>query len=195
MGSSEDAGIPEDEASEKSASVDPSTNQNELYSKLRAVEFEIGAVASSVEQVKNAANKEDIDVDGSCSLDDANKEKRRSAFQSSCNDLTLHHALAADRLKSLEKTKAQLKKELSGLYKGKASAVDDNESLLKSLVNEELSVKRKAKAQKKVNSRDKRHNTVSFNEDVDFDAVLDAASIGFVETVRENYLFIFSIYY
>lgn len=176
----EAGGSTEEEPLEKSESIDPSSaNEAKLYHKLRAVEFEIDAVASTVEPVRNVAS------DGNDSGELGNKE---DGDQGSPNDLNLQHALAADRLKSLKKTKAQLEDELSDLRKENSSkGVAHAKVLLRDLVKEEPRRKRKLKeVQKSVKSKEKKQKIVSFEEDTGFDAILDAASAGFVETERDE---------
>ena len=117
-------------------------------------------------------------------MEKGNREDDESVMQLSSRDLTLQHALATDRLKSLKKTKAQLEKELSGLLKESSSEGIKHDKLIKDLVKEEPRPKRKSKEiQKPGKNKEKQKKTVSFNDDVDFDVVLDAASAGFVETV------------
>ncbi|PON81759.1 Protein CHROMATIN REMODELING [Trema orientale] len=165
---------------ERSESVGPSsTSQAKLYSKLRAVEYEIDAVASTVKQGRKS--NEDNTNEG-----DDNTEQGDSP-ENSANELDVHHALAADRLRSLEKTKAQIEKEILDLRKSKHCKGIAHDKLIWSIVKEESQPKRKSKEVKKTgNSSKKRHKTVLFDEDGDFDAVLDAASTGFVETERDE---------
>ena len=135
-------------------------SQSELLNKLRAVKFEIDAVASTVEQ----AEEEDGLQSGS----------------------VLQNALAKDRLRSLGKRKNELEKELSGLHgQSGTSGGADRGDMLRDLVKGEPSLKRKLKEVRKPSKREgKKVKVVSFHEDTDFDAVFDAASAGFVETVR-----------
>ncbi|KAI7984027.1 Protein CHROMATIN REMODELING 8 [Camellia lanceoleosa] len=164
-----------------------STSHADVYSKLRAVEIEIDAVASSVEQVKNLARNENHVSDGYDGEEQGEKEDERSILQSSCNDLTLQHALATDRLRSLKKTKAQLEKEISNLCKDDPSKSSKHDKLIQDLVKEERRPKSKLKElQKSSKNPKKRQKIVSFDEDGDFDAVLNTASAGFVETERDE---------
>ncbi|VVB06815.1 unnamed protein product [Arabis nemorensis] len=144
------------------------SSQNELLNKLRAVKFEIDAVASVVEQVDEVAAESEVHGLHSGSV--------------------LQHALATDRLKSLKKRKAQLEKELTGLPGQSVSGSrTDRGNLLRHLVKEEPSLKRKLKDIQKPSKREgKKVKVVSFHEDTDFDAVFDAASAGFVETERDE---------
>lgn len=146
------------------------SSQNELLNKLRAVKFEIDAVASTVEHVDEAAAENGL------------QKHDESEVHASHSGSVLQHALATDRLKSLRKRKAQLEKELTGLHGQSAS---DGDNLLRKLVKGEPTLKRKLKEIRKPSKRQgKKVKVVSFHEDTDFDAVFDAASAGFVETVR-----------
>lgn len=175
-------GGPEDEPLDRTESNGPSSNSRaELYNKLRAVEVEIDAVAHTVEQVKNFARDEDHISDDDDSKEQGDVKEKHSA---SPNDFTLQEALVADRLRSLKKTKAQLEKELKNASKDKSSEGNKHDKLLQNLVKEERKHKRKLKEiPKSSNNSKKKHKTVSFDEDDDFDSVLNAASAGFVETV------------
>ncbi|KAK6259939.1 SNF2 [Theobroma cacao] len=188
---SEVGGSTEEEPTGKSESNDPSSlaNQAKLLNKLRAIEFEIDAVASTVEEGRNVVSgddRADHDADDD-STEKGNIEDDESVMHVSSLELTLQHALATDRLKSLKKTKAQLEKELSGLLVESSSEGIKHDKLIKDLVKEEPRPKRKSKEiQRPSKNQEKRKKTVSFNDDVDFDAVLDAASAGFVETERDQ---------
>ncbi|CAN6554053.1 unnamed protein product [Malus baccata var. baccata] len=161
----------EEERLEKAESVDPLVaSEVKLYNKLRAVEFEIDAVESTVEPEQ--AGREDGDRDGGDGAEPGNKEDN------------LQHALTTDRLRSPKKTKVQLEKELSDLGKGRPSKGIVRNRVLLDTVKDKPAPKRKLKqVQKSGKNQEKRIKTVSFDEDDDFDAVLDAASAGFVETV------------
>lgn len=176
---------------DKPRTFDPSSsNQTKLCNKLRAVEYEIDAVVSSVEQAKSAVDNEGGDHDDCDRPFVAAIENQTSVFHSSSNDLNLHHALAADRLRSLKQTKARLEKELLELQEGKPSKANEHERLLRSLVKDKPSPKRKAKEVERIDrKKEKQQKIVSFNDDDDFDAILDAASGGFVETVSDQHLF------
>ncbi|KAI8523062.1 hypothetical protein RHMOL_Rhmol13G0045500 [Rhododendron molle] len=166
----------------------PSTNHAELYSKLRAVKIEIDAVASSVEQVKNFASIENHgsdDDDGSRGREDEDDDK--SAVQVSHNNLTLQQALATERLRSLKKTKGQLEIEISNLCKNGPSKLNKHDRVIQDLVKEEPRLKSRLKqVQKPSKNPKKRQKIVSFNEDGDFDTVLNSASAGFIETERDE---------
>lgn len=149
------------------------TKRSELLNKLRAVKFEIDAVASTVEDV------EDVVAENGLHKDD------ESQVYTSHSGSVLQHALATDRLRSLKKTKTQLEKELTGLHGESASDGATRDNILRDLVKEEPSLKRKLKKiQEPSKRKGKKVKVLSFHEDTDFDTVLDAASAGFVETVR-----------
>lgn len=177
---SEGGGSTEEELADKSKNIDPSsTSQTKLYNRLRAVKFEIDAVASTFEQVKNVASSEDHDDDDKAECGDREDDELVSPI-----DFTLQQALAADRLKCLKRTKVQIEKELSDLQEDDATKGMDYENLLADMVKEESRPKRKAKkVQKPGKKRQRSQKTVSFTDDTDFDATLDAVSAGFVETV------------
>lgn len=133
------------------------------------MKFEIDAVASTIEQVDEVAPENGVQKDD---------ESEVPGLQSGS---VLQHALAKDRLRSLKKRKTQLEKELADLHGESASGSAGRNNLVK----EEPSLKRKFKETRKPSKRDgKKVKVVSFREDPDFDAVFDAASAGFVETVR-----------
>lgn len=170
----------EEEFLEKPGSIDPSTASHaKLYNKLRAVEFEIDAVASTVE-LEQGGNDDGVG-DGDNGAELVEKEDH---VQASDN---LQHALATDRLRSLKKTKARLEKDILDLGKQRPSKGIEHDKVLSNIVKEKPAPKRKLKqAQKPGKKQDKQVKTVSFDEDADFDAVLDAASTGFVETERDE---------
>ncbi|GFZ17692.1 chromatin remodeling 8 [Actinidia rufa] len=171
---------------QKSMNCHP-TCHAKLYNKLRAVEIEIDAVTSSVEQVKNLARNENHFTDGSDGREEGDEEDEQSAAQDSRNDLTLQHALATDRLRSLKKTKAQLVKEISKLSKNDHPDNYNDVKVIQDLVREETRPKSRLKeVQKSSKSSKKRQKIVAFDEDDDFDAVLNSASAGFIETERDE---------
>ncbi|OIV90527.1 hypothetical protein TanjilG_32404 [Lupinus angustifolius] len=165
-----------------SENVDPSssTKAEELQQKLRALEFEIGAVASTIEDVENNGDYSGVGED--------EQEQGIATGDDSSNGSDLQHVLAAERLRSLKNTKAQLEKELKKLGKDNNSKSTEREKVIFDLVKEERTSKRKLKEKDKKlqKSSGKKLKKVSFNDDVDFDAVLDAASAGLVETERDE---------
>lgn len=158
-----------------------STGHRDVYNKLRAVEIEIDAVKSSLELTKFARNQEHH-VEG----DDREKQENIGGegndYGASPNDTSLQHALATDRLRSLLKRKAQLEKEISD-----TSEDIKHEKLLRSIVEEDtVSKKRTKEIPGKSNHKSKKFKTVTFTEDDGFDAALNVASAGFVETERDE---------
>ncbi|CAA2934044.1 CHROMATIN REMODELING 8 [Olea europaea subsp. europaea] len=161
-----------------------STVHENLYNKLRAVEIEINAVTSAVEQLESFKRHDDIFSEGEDERKQGPADIEKDYLGASPNDVTLQHALAADRLRSLIKTKAQLEKEILD----SSNDIKDNK-LLRDLVKEEPKTTRKLKEIQKTSkkkNKNKRLKTVSFVEDDDFDAVLNVASTGFVETERDE---------
>ncbi|CAK7346372.1 unnamed protein product [Dovyalis caffra] len=187
--SRETGGCAEEEPPDKLENIDPSSaNQAKLYSKLRAVKFEIDAVASTVEEVTDVATGERHTYDDA---DDGTKKRVKeddeSGVQVSPDDCTLQQALAADRLRSLKRTKVKLEKELSDLCKDDATKGVEHDKLLANLVKEDPRPKKKSKrVPKSGRNKEKQHKVVSFADDADFDSMLDAASSGFVETERDE---------
>lgn len=155
-----------------------SSGQTDVFNRLRAIKIEIDAVECTIEDVKNISRTEEQVPDNEDENDPL--DGKQSILQAS-NDLTLQHALAADRLESLKRTKAQLEKQVVSL--GNEPKAVKQQKILQYLVKEEPNHKRKQKEIPKTNKKLKRHKTVAFSDDGDFDAVLNAASTGFVETV------------
>ncbi|KAL1329867.1 hypothetical protein HN51_047051 [Arachis hypogaea] len=176
-------GSVKEEDSSVSGNVDPSSaTKAELNQKLRAVRFEIDAVASTIQQLRSDEN------DGECGGVGEDSQEKGVAEGGSSNDSNLQCVLAADRLQSLKKTKAQLEEKLSEFCKDDVSKNSDQEKLIFDLVKQDRRPKKKLKKEDKrpQKSLGKRQRIVSFNDDADFDAVLDAASAGFVETERDE---------
>ncbi|XP_023554150.1 protein CHROMATIN REMODELING 8-like isoform X1 [Cucurbita pepo subsp. pepo] len=169
-------GIAEENACEKLDTTDlPSASHVLLHQKLRAVEYEIDAVASTVESGKKLERNEQHSHVGADPQEHGREEDGVSASADG-----LQHALAVDRLRSLKKTQQQLKKELSHLN-------DKHAETILEIVKDRSKPKRKSKEVKKSGKNgEKRLKVVSFDEDNDFDAALDAATVGFVETERDE---------
>ena len=151
---------------------------------MRALEVEIDAVAYTVHQARNAERNDNHVSDSNDNRAQGDAEDDKFVIEASSTNLTLQHALASDRLRSLKKTRAQLKKELSDLQKEKPSKIVERDKVIQSLIKEEARPKKKLKEiPKSGKDLKKQKKTISFDDDFDFDAVLDAASAGFVETV------------
>ncbi|KAG9445694.1 hypothetical protein H6P81_011822 [Aristolochia fimbriata] len=154
----------------------PPANRAKLSSRLRALEVEIAAVAENVQLTKSTSKNEIV---GEADQVGDNK----GSVQNSDSGLALQHALASDRLRSLKKTKVQLQRELHDLVENDPQ----QDTLLDSLVEEEPKQKKKLKEVLSSGKfPKKRQKVVAFDDDFGFDAVLDAASAGLVETERDE---------
>uniref|UniRef100_A0A7N0U8W1 Uncharacterized protein n=1 Tax=Kalanchoe fedtschenkoi TaxID=63787 RepID=A0A7N0U8W1_KALFE len=171
----------EDEITDNSKTAQSSLAVKEkLFSKLRAIQFEIDAVASTVKNPRKDVKNTVHDVDGDDSRAQNDTEEKKIASQAPSNDLTLQHALASDRLRSLKKAKAQLKKEIADQSEGV-----EHDKLIQDLVKEERRHKNRLKEVQK-NGKTVQKKPKVVDDDLDFDAILDAASSGFVETERDE---------
>ncbi|GMH02332.1 hypothetical protein Nepgr_004171 [Nepenthes gracilis] len=177
----------EEEAPANSRNLEASSfSQVEIYKKLKAVEIEIDAVASAVEQAKRTARNEELDFHSNNNRYE-NEEEIKGPTKAFPNDFSIQYALASDRLRSLTKTRAELQKELSNIRKVKLSLGIEDDKLLQNLVREDQKPSLKLKDVQKLSKETKqKRKAVSFNEDRDFDAVLNAASGGFIETERDK---------
>ncbi|KAF3796343.1 CHROMATIN REMODELING 8 protein [Nymphaea thermarum] len=162
----------------------------ELEKRLRVLEVEIGAVAASLKQAKSFIKGKVVsstEVGASLQgIDDDGKGVSEAARSNS--GLVLQKALATDRLRSLRKTRDQLNDEITVLENDASVNCLEDDKILHKLVKEN-NQKTKSKvshSQNKETTKRKTKKIVSYNEDVDFDAVLDAASAGFVETERDK---------
>ncbi|KAK1266905.1 Chromatin structure-remodeling complex protein SYD [Acorus gramineus] len=166
-----------------------STSRAKLYNKLRALDVEINAVAASIEPDRRDKRSEN-DNDSSHTIinrKEGDVENGEEPVQVTPNGLTLREALASDRLKSLKKKKAELRKELSKFGEDKSLEDFGHDKLLSNLVRENPKRKLKSKeGQDPGKDLKKKRKTVTYSDDVDFDAVLDAASSGLVETERDE---------
>lgn len=159
------------------------TSQINLLTKLRAVEVEIDAVASTIGKGKSVAEDGTEHV-GTPDIEGGKGARNEDSIHVNPDGLTLQQALATDRLRSLKKRKTQLEKEISKLRKHGSINSSGCEVLLDKLVKEKPKRKQRLKAVDKSDGDFKpRVRTVSYKEDADFDALLDAASAGLVETV------------
>lgn len=154
-----------------------------MVNKLRAVNLELDAVRSTVEQLENFKRDKDQSQDDDDKTEQDNAEVDTIVLQSS-SSVTLQHALAADRLESLIKTRDQLEKEISDSSRNN----QDEGQLMRNLVKEVPKSKRGLQeVDNKIRSKNKRLKKVSVDDGDDFEAILNAASVGFVETVS-NFL-------
>ncbi|CAA0815213.1 Protein CHROMATIN REMODELING 8 [Striga hermonthica] len=156
-----------------------SASQGNLVNKLKQVKIEIEAVTSALEQLEENSNQDDS-PDVHIITEQDNAEIEKNILQQSANHSTLHHALAADRLRSLIKTRDQLEKQISD-----ASKSSQHDNRLK--INEKSRDKERFREVERNNQKpNKRLKRVPFGEDDDYGAVLSAASAGFVETERDE---------
>lgn len=180
--SNEATGIAEEEIEErKEVKEEGHDKKLDLFNKLRAVEVEIDAIKDGFGHLERfRRNEEEVpDTDGCSEAKHTESEQR--TIQAPLDDSNLQHALADDRLRSLLETKAQLREELS-IFANETSP----DALIRALVKDQPKSKRKVKeVQKSSNKKSKRRKTASLVDDDDFDAVLAAASSGFVETERD----------
>lgn len=178
VGDSNEAGGNGEEEAHVGSKSDETFSAN--LQKLRAVELEIGAVTSAVEQFKNSKRNEDRFFNGDLRKNIWNS-KYYEVYQASPNSLTLQHALAADRLESLIKTRDQLQSDVS------VSSKDNLHSkLIRDIVKDDSKSKQLLKEVAKTSKdKNKRLKSVSFTEDDDFETVLTTATSGFVETVSD----------
>ncbi|CAN6479483.1 unnamed protein product [Victoria cruziana] len=179
----------EDSDSTKDAKAS-SGSRIELQKRLRAVDVEIDAVAASLKQAKHFIKSKVINsTDEGASPKGTNHDGRGvTEAGRSNNGLVLQRALASDRLRSLKKTRNQLRDELTVLDNdASVNCLDDDQMLHKLVKENDQKVKTKVShSQNKETIKRKAKKIISYNEDVDFDAILDAASTGFVETERDK---------
>ncbi|KAK3163634.1 hypothetical protein QOZ80_1AG0006200 [Eleusine coracana subsp. coracana] len=172
---------------ERSDSTPEDEAQAKLHQRLRSVQLEIDAVASTIKRAKHAAGKQ-IGSSGSGDAQDNNKQRPDHTIKDDPQGGALQQALATERLKSLKKAKAQIQKEI--LQSDPSPCVSENrkDKMLAMLVEEEPRPKKKTLkppvGHKKMSTP--RLKTKTDNDDDDFDAVLDGASAGFMETEREE---------
>ncbi|XP_006643635.1 DNA excision repair protein CSB isoform X2 [Oryza brachyantha] len=158
------------------ATTDPAqptiSQQPHLHHKLRSVQLEIDAVASTIK--------------GSKLAEPGNKPQEDKGKDIATHGGDLQQALAAERLTSLKKAKAQIQKQILQSDTS-PSGSNRKDNMLAFLVEEEPRRKKLLKppvGPKKTVKR--RLKTVTYDDDNDFDAVLDGASAGFMETEREE---------
>eukprot|EP00268_Persea_americana_P030994 TRINITY_DN30080_c0_g1_i4.p1 TRINITY_DN30080_c0_g1~~TRINITY_DN30080_c0_g1_i4.p1 ORF type:complete len:1228 (+),score=289.36 TRINITY_DN30080_c0_g1_i4:235-3918(+) len=189
IGGRSDAGarIEEQFIDEEQATDPSSTSRVKLFNRLKAVEVEIDAVASSIELARTVTRNENSASDGIDNDEEGDEEGGKDAVRDSDHGLSLQQALTSDRLRSLKKAKTHLQNELNELDKVIPVEGTANGKLLDKLVREEPKKKRRLKEVKSSSKDSKKlRKAATFDEDADFDAVLDAASAGFVETEREE---------
>jgi DNA excision repair protein ERCC-6 len=189
-----DAEPPKEDGDRESSQPTPQDDaQAKLHQRLRSVQLEIDAVASTIGGAKPAAAKKKSDRSGSAQTEAEKGTEEEEEGNAGEDDAprggALQQALAAERLRSLKRAKVQIQREIlqsepagtSGLSskKGKTLAmlVEDEPRRKKSLKPPPGGPKRKKSP--------RRLKTVTYDDDNDFDAVLDGASAGFMETVSD----------
>lgn len=173
----------DDRGSGKIPEVD---DQAKLHYKLRSVQLEIDAVASTIKGAKHAVGKK---RDHSDSTDAVDKKKNHvdDTAQDAPHGGALQQALAVERLKSLKKAKAQIQKDILQSDPCPSGSDSQTDKMLAMLVEEEPRRKKPLKPPGRPKENSTRQlKTVIYNDDNDFDAVLDEASAGFMETEREE---------
>ncbi|KAK1661494.1 hypothetical protein QYE76_049653 [Lolium multiflorum] len=184
---------PTEEGDQESIQPTPQEDaQAKLHQKLRSVQLEIDAVASTIGGAKPAAAKKKSDRSGS-----AQKEAKKETEEGNAGEDdaprggALQQALAAERLRSLKRAKVQIQREILQSEPGTSGLSSKKGKALAMLVEDEPRRKKSLKPpppsggpKKKKSPR--RLKTVSYDDDNDFDAVLDGASAGFMETEREE---------
>ncbi|KAG0558340.1 hypothetical protein KC19_10G020700 [Ceratodon purpureus] len=162
-----------------------------LQKQLSALDREIEAVADGAQAFQAsvdeaAAESSRVDRDEERMLEEEPGEE--NADGAVVRGAALHHALAQDRLKSLLKKKRELRAQLRALNKQELENDDVMRTLVEDTTSQAVASKRKGKnkVEAEVAAPPKPvKKAVSFVEDDDFDAALDATS-GLMETERDR---------
>ncbi|CAM0879426.1 unnamed protein product [Alopecurus aequalis] len=186
-----DAGSPPADGGQESDLPTPQDDaQAKLHQKLRSVQLEIDAVASTIGgAAKQGAGKKKSDRPGSAHTEDKKIKKEESAGEDAPRGGALQQALAAERLRSLKRAKAQIQREILQSEPGTSGTINKKDKMLAMLVEDEPRRKKSLKPPAggpKKKDLPRRVKTVTYDDDNDFDAVLDGASAGFMETEREE---------
>lgn len=155
----------------------------QIHAQLRAVEAEIAAVAAGLEIVQGTADKDSESSEGEKDENDQDLSEHKPFV---VDGGVLQRTLATERLRSLKQKSGQLKKQLKAFEgDGKTQELEEHKVLLHSVRNkEETVIKGTARLLDKPQKRKKKN--VSLQEDDEFDAVLDAAASGLIETERDK---------
>lgn len=152
-----------------------STTHSKLFSKLQAVTFEIEAISASISDIKNS---EKIENNTSAGIEHA---RNYHSVQFTPDGLTVQQALASDRLRSLEKTRDQIQCEIAKI--DPKETVGESQFLHR-LVQEEPKGKRKFK-EAQHSGRNTKKEKVSYEDDLNFDAMLSASAHGLMESEKD----------
>jgi len=154
------------------------------------LEKQLSALDREIEAVADGAQAFQVSVDEAAAVERTERSEEQMLGNEEDPDgavgrgAALHHALATDRLKSLLKTKKELRAQLRALSKQE----QEEDEIVRTLVedtSQAVDTKRKGKSKVQVHVAAPPKpvkKTVSFVQDDDFDAALDAAS-GLMETV------------
>lgn len=155
----------------------------QIRAQLRAVEAEIAAVAAGLEKVQSVTDKDPESSEGEKDENDQDLSEYRP-FEAVGG--VLQRALGTERLRSLKQKRGQLKKQLKVFEgDGETEELEEHKVLLESVKNKEETVI-KGTGRLLVKPQSGKKKNVSFQEDDDFDAVLDAAASGLIETERDK---------
>lgn len=152
------------------------------------LEKQLSALDREIEAVSDGAQAFQVSVDEAAERSDRTEEQMLENEEGPDGAVgrgaALHHALATDRLKSLLKKKKELRAQLRALSKQE----QEEDDIVRTLVEDtsqaaDTKRKGKKKVEVQVTAPPKPvKKAVSFVQDDDFDAALDAAS-GLMETV------------
>lgn len=155
----------------------------QIHAQLRAVEAEIAAVSAGLEIVQSIAGKDSESSEGEKDEIDQDLSEHKPYV---VDGGVLQRTLATERLRSLKRKRGQLKKQLKAFEgDGKARELEEQKVLLNSVKNKEETVIKGTGRLLDKPTRGKRKN-FSLQEDDEFDAALDAATSGLIETEREK---------
>lgn len=158
-----------------------STTRSKLFSKLQAVTFEMEAVSASISHIKNS---EEIENNTSADIEHA---RNCHSVQFTPDGLTVQQALASDRLRSLEKTRDRIQCEIAKIDPKETGETVGEIQFLHRLVQEEPKGKRKFK-EAQPSGRNLKKKIVSYDDDLNFDAMLNASAHGLMESVSSLFL-------
>lgn len=155
----------------------------QIHAQLRALEAEIAAVSAGLEIVQSIADKDSESSEGEKDENDQDLSEHKPFV---VDGGVLQRALATERLRSLKQKRGQLKKHLKAFEgDGKTRELEEHKVLLNSVKNKEEAVIKGTGRLLDKPTRGKK-KIVSLQEDDEFDAALDAATSGLIETERDK---------